>query len=450
MNKTLITLAGAGLAGSLLAVLLRQRGFPVELIERRDDPRGQRLGQGRSINLALAERGMAALRMAGLEAAVLQEAVPMRGRMIHDRDGRQQYQSYSADGTEAIWSVSRHGLNVTLLKAAAAAGASLRFGLRLAAVDLAGRSLSLIDERGGPARRESYSILIGSDGAGSAVREAIARRHAETPRVEPLGHAYKELCIEPVAGEFVLEPNALHIWPRQDFMLIALPNADRSFTCTLFLGNAAMAELDEETKVREFFEREFPDACALMPDYAEQFAQNPTGSLATLYCEHWSDAASALILGDAAHAIVPFHGQGMNCAFEDCADLARRLDADPAPGWPELFRQVVEARRPQARAIAAMALENYREMRDSVADPEFQRRKALEHALGQRFPGRYRSRYEQVSFTTTPYASAYAAGLAQAELLTELLADQPAGELDLARIDWGRAEAWLVARDAVA
>lgn len=393
---------------------------------------------------------MAALRMAGLESVVLAEAVPMRGRMIHDRDGRQHFQSYSADGTQAIWSVSRHGLNVTLLKAAAAAGATLRFGQRLAAVDLAARALTLIDETGGPPRRESYAVLIGADGAGSAVREAIARRHGETPRIEPLGHAYKELAIESVDGGYALEPNALHIWPRQDFMLIALPNADRSFTCTLFLGNAAMGELSDDVRLCEFFEREFPDACALMPDYVEQFRRNPTGSLATLYCEHWSDGASALILGDAAHAIVPFHGQGMNCAFEDCADLAARLDSPPP--WPELMRAVVEARRPQARAIAAMALENYREMRDSVADPDFQRRKALEHALGQRFPGRYQSRYEQVSFTTTPYATAYAAGLDQAELLNELLnellAGQPVGEFDPAQIDWARAEAWLTARDA--
>lgn len=448
MSKPLITLAGAGLAGSLLAVLLRQRGHPVELIERRADPRLQPIGQGRSINLALAERGMAALRMAGLEAMVLEAAVPMRGRMIHDRDGRQQYQSYSADGLQAIWSVSRHGLNVALLKAAAEAGATLRFGQRLTAVDLSARALTILDETGGPPRRESYALLIGADGAGSAVREAIARRHGETPRVESLGHAYKELAIEPVDGEFALEPHALHIWPRQDFMLIALPNSDRSFTLTLFLGNAAMAELDNAARVRAFFEREFPDACALMPDYVEQFQQNPTGGLATLYCEHWSDGSAALILGDAAHAIVPFHGQGMNCAFEDCADLAARLDAAPSLPWPELLRAVVEARRPQARAIAAMALENYREMRDSVADPDFQRRKALEHALGQRFPGRYRSRYEQVSFTTTPYATAYAAGLAQAELLSDLLSAQSAGEFDPTRIDWARAEAWLAARDA--
>ncbi|MCU0753689.1 MAG: FAD-dependent monooxygenase [Xanthomonadales bacterium] len=447
MSKPLITLAGAGLAGSLLAVLLRQRGFPVELIERRADPRRQRAGQGRSINLALAERGMTALRMAGVEAAVLDAAVPMRGRMIHDREGRQQYQSYSADGTQAIWSVSRHSLNVTLLEAAASAGATLRFGQRLSAVDLAARALTIVDETGGPPRRESYAVLIGSDGAGSAVREAISRRHGETPRIEPLGHAYKELSIEPVAGDFALAPHALHIWPRQDFMLIALPNADRSFTCTLFLGNAAMAELDGAAAVQAFFAREFPDACALMPDYVEQFLQNPVGQLATLYCEQWSDGA-ALILGDAAHAIVPFHGQGMNCAFEDCADLARRLDADPSANWPERFAAVVEARRPQARAIAAMALENYREMRDSVADPDFQRRKALEHALGQRFPGRYRSRYEQVSFSTTPYAEALAAGLAQQALLTELLAAQPAGEWDPKCMDWARAEAWLDARDA--
>ncbi len=447
MSKPLITLAGAGLAGSLLAVLLRQRGFPVELIERRADPRLQRVGQGRSINLALAERGMTALRMAGVAEAVLDTAVPMRGRMIHDREGRQQYQSYSADGTRAIWSVSRHGLNVTLLQAAAAAGAALRFGQRLSTVDLQARVLGLRDEVAGTPRRESYALLIGADGAGSAVREAISRRHGETPRIEPLGHAYKELSIEPAAGAFALDPGALHIWPRQDFMLIALPNADRSFTCTLFLANAQMAALDSTPAVQAFFEREFPDACALMPDYAEQFLHNPVGQLATLYCEHWT-ADQALILGDAAHAIVPFHGQGMNCAFEDCAELATRLDASSTPHWPTLFAEVVAARRPQARAIATMALENYREMRDSVADPDFQRRKALEHALGQRFPGRYRSRYEQVSFTTTPYAEAYAAGLAQAELVSELLAEQPAGELDLARIDWARAAAWLAARDA--
>lgn len=422
MTSTPITIAGAGLAGALLALMLRQRGFSVEVIEQRADLRSAALAQGRSINLALAERGRSVLAAAGVVDRVLDEAVAMPGRMIHCEDGSQQFQPYSADGESAIWSVSRGRLNRTLVQAAADAGVTFRFDTKLVAVDLAARTLRLQDLKRDVALRESFHCVIGADGAGSMVRTVIEARSGHSSRTEWLGHSYKELCIPARDGEFALRPDALHIWPRHDFMLIALPNHDRSFTCTLFLsttGDNSFAALQDENAVRRFFEKYFASAIALMPDYLAQYAANPVGPLGTLYSPHWHVGAHALILGDAAHPIVPFHGQGMNAAFEDVGALVEQVTGSGFSA--EGFATFAAERKPQADAIAVMALENYAEMRDAVADPMFQLRKKLEHELTRRYPAHYRSRYELISFTTTPYAQAQRRGWQNDVTLAALL-----------------------------
>lgn len=441
MKRPEITLIGAGLVGGLLAALLAQRGFRVEVFERRPDPRVAGFAGGRSINLALAERGLHALRQAGLAEAVMQQAVMMRGRMVHDRDGRTNLQRYGVDDREVIWSVSRGGLNVLLLDAAERAGARIHFGQRLASADFAAGTIDL-EDGGGARRTHAAGLLLGADGAGSALRAAIDRATPLGERIEPLGHGYKELEIPPLAdfpagalppalaaarahGErFALEPNALHIWPRGGYMCIALPNAEGSFTVTLFLPNAgahpSFATVADAGSATAFFRDDFADALALMPRFAADYDAHPVGVLATLYLDRWHLDGRALLLGDAAHAIVPFHGQGMNAGFEDAAELAPLLDAqadDPAAVFAEFERR----RRPNAEAIAAMAIENYIEMRDAVADPHYLLKRALGEALTVRAPRHYKSRYRLVSFTRVPYAYARERGRAQDALLEELL-----------------------------
>ncbi|GAP67240.1 2-polyprenyl-6-methoxyphenol hydroxylase-likeoxidoreductase [Mizugakiibacter sediminis] len=441
MTRPRITLIGAGLVGGLLATLLAQRGFRVEVFERRPDPRVAGFTGGRSINLALAERGLHALRQAGLNEAVMRQAVMMRGRMVHDRDGRTNLQRYGVDDREVIWSVSRGGLNMLLLDAAERAGASLHFGQRLLTADFAAGTIELEDPAGAR-RTHAAGLLLGADGAGSALRAAIDCVTPLGERVEPLGHGYKELEIPPLAdfpagtlppalaaararGErFALEAHALHIWPRGGYMCIALPNAEGSFTVTLFLPNTgahpSFATVRNAAKARPFFRDDFADALELMPAFDVDYDAHPVGALATLYLDRWRLGGQALLLGDAAHAIVPFHGQGMNAGFEDAAELAPLLDAEP--GDPAaVFAEFERRRRPNAEAIAAMAIENYIEMRDAVADPHFLLKRALGEALTQRAPRHFKSRYRLVSFTRVPYAYARERGRAQDALLEELL-----------------------------
>ena len=415
-----ITIAGAGLAGSLLAAFLARRGYAVTVYERRGDPRVEGYVGGRSINLALAERGMHALRLAGLEADVLAQAVMMRGRMVHFADGRTQLQRYGRDDSEVIWSVNRGRLNTTLIDAAERAGATIHFGMRLGAVDFAHQRVTLHDERDGVERDVRVESIVGCDGAGSALRAAIAKEIELGERFEPLGHGYKELEIPPEKGA-ALERNALHIWPRTNYMCIALPNADGSFTVTLFLpneGDPGFSTVTDAGAASALFARDFADAVPLMPALAQDFAANPVGMLGTLTLERWHLDHRALLLGDAAHAIVPFHGQGMNCAFEDCVEL----DALAAAGgdWHEVYAEFERRRRPNAEAIAQMALENYVEMRDRVDDPDFLLRRALERALAERHPDRFVPRYAMVTFRRVPYATARARGAVQSSILAEL------------------------------
>jgi kynurenine 3-monooxygenase len=428
------TIIGAGLAGALLATLLARRGWQVDVFERRGDPRVLGYAGGRSINLALAERGLHALRSADAADAVLDKAVMMRGRMVHFLDGSQQLQRYGRDDSEVIWSVSRGELNIVLIDAAEAAGARLHFDRRLDDVDFDTRTARFIDDREGGIHAHAFTTLLGADGAGSALRLQMSRHVDLGQRLESLGHSYKELEIPPTAGgDFSIEPNALHIWPRGSYMCIALPNDERTFTVTLFLpneGDPSFATIQSGADARALFERDFADALPLIPELEHDFVHNPAGTLATLYLDRWHLDGRAVLLGDAAHAMVPFHGQGMNCAFEDCVALAAHLDTyiDIA----DAFAAFVAERRPNAQAIQAMALENYLEMRARVDDADFLLQRALERQLAERHPQRFVPRYAMVTFRRLPYATAFERGQVQRELLVEATS----GRDSLDAIDW--------------
>ncbi len=426
------TLVGAGLAGSLLAIYLARRGHRVTLLERRLDPRKTGASGGRSINLALANRGIAALEEVGVMDRVRPELIPMAGRMLHDEEGRLRIVPYGNKPHEVIYSVSRAGLNAVLLDAAEATGrVSIRFGETVSGVDFANRRVL--------PQMTPYDVLIGTDGSASAVRAAILERTGGRLDEEPLGHGYKELSIPPAeGGGFRKEKNALHIWPRGEYMLIALPNIDGSFTVTLFLPNHGEESFDALTTpeaVLALFESRFGDAIPLMPRLTEDFFANPTGHLETIRCAPWWFEDQALVLGDAAHAIVPFHGQGMNAAFEDCSAFDRCLDGPDRP-WNEVFAEFERRRRPNTNAIADMALENYVEMRSTVREPKFQLKKDLSFRLEERHPGRFIPRYSMVMFHTIPYAEAQRRGAIQEEILDELTgAASSVDEVDLARAD---------------
>ncbi|MGD9584352.1 MAG: FAD-dependent oxidoreductase [Lysobacterales bacterium] len=432
-----LTIIGAGLAGALLATLLARRGCQVRVFERRPDPRASGYSGGRSINLALSERGLAGLRRAGLEAELMAQAVMMRGRMIHEIGAEPYLQRYGRDDSEVIWSVGRGQLNLSLIDAAEAAGARFCFDAGLAAVDWQQQRLTVADAVG---RRQTheFTALIGADGAGSALRGEMQREAALGESIEPLGHGYKELSI-PAApgGGFRIEPHALHIWPRGGYMLIALPNVDASFTVTLFLPNQGVpsfASLTDTDTVTRFFREEFASALDLMPDARRAFAENPIGMLATLRLERWHLDGRAVLLGDAAHALVPFLGQGMNCAFEDCVELDQLLAG--SDDLAAVFAEFSARRKPHADAIAAMAIENYAEMRDAVADDRFQLQKAIEQLLAERHPERFVPRYSMVSFRRIGYADARARGKLQAALLAELSAGiEHPEQLDLHHAD---------------
>jgi kynurenine 3-monooxygenase len=432
-----LTIVGAGLAGALLATLLARRGWSVDVFERRGDPRIEGYAGGRSINLALAERGLHALRSADAADAVREHAVMMRGRMVHFLDGGEQLQRYGRDDSEVIWSVSRGELNITLIDAAEAAGARLHFDRRLDAVDFDARMATFLGD--GHAHMHRFEALLGADGAGSAVRQQMQQVAPLGERMEWLDHGYKELEIPPAFdGGFRMEPNALHIWPRGRYMCIALPNDERTFTVTLFLpshdggrGTPSFETVVSGADARALFARDFADALPLIPDLESDFESHPTGTLATLYLDRWSLADKAVLLGDAAHAMVPFHGQGMNCAFEDCVSLAHHLDA--APDRAMAFAAFEAERLPNARAIQQMALENYLEMRERVDDADFLLQRALERALAERHPDRFVPRYAMVTFRRIPYAVAFERGRVQRELLVEATR----GRDSLDGIDWG-------------
>ncbi len=448
-----ITIVGAGLAGSLLAVELARLGQSVTVYERYPDPRRQQAPAGRSINLALAERGRSALARAGLLEQIEEFALPMAGRMLHDPSGDTRLQPYGQQDDEVIWSVHRGNLNLALINAAERAGVSLHFDRQLDSVDFQNRRLAFRDSNDQP-HQADFRLAIGADGAGSALRQAMDRIHPVGQREEPLGHGYLELTIPPGEdGQFQLESDALHIWPRGGYMMIALPNPDASFTCTLFLATAGdndqpgFDQLSDPADMRRFLKANFADAVSLMPNLDQELAEHPVGYLATLYVDRWHLDDRAVLIGDAAHAIVPFHGQGMNAAFEDVIALADCLtdcmtDSLVTKSADEkVLADFVAERKPNADAIAAMALDNYLEMRDRVRDPRFHLIKELEWALENRLPGRFIPRYQMVMFhPEISYAEAWRRGERQRELL-ESLTD---GRDSISEVDLDRAEARVV------
>jgi kynurenine 3-monooxygenase len=405
-----VNIVGAGLAGSLLAILLARRGYGVTVYERRADPRTADLDAGRSINLALAARGIRGLERAGVLDRVMPLAIPMLGRMVHEHDGATELQRYGVRPEEVIHSVSRAALNRALVEAADSfGGVELKFGQTALGFSADSLTVRFRDAAGGGEYAAAARPTIATDGAGSAIRHALVARGVARVREAPLDHDYKELTIPARGGDYALEPNALHIWPRGGFMLIALPNLDRTFTATLFLarhGTNSFDGLRSAADVAAFFEREFPSARALIPDLEREFFEHPQGQLGTVYTDGWHSGGEVLLLGDAAHAIVPFHGQGMNCAFEDCVELDEMLGtgADVA----DVFSEFETRRKPNTDAIAAMALENYVEMREAVLDPEYRRRKKAAEAIEQRDANAI-PRYSMVMFhPEIPYAQALA------------------------------------------
>lgn len=440
-----VTICGAGLAGSLLATLLAQRGYRVRMFERLGDLRRETIPAGRSINLALAARGIRALELASVMPQVEPLLIPMPGRMLHDVSGEQTFLPYGKDANEVIYSVSRSGLNHVLLDAAERAGVEILFHHRVVDVDFAMRKLLVRAEKDDRSFAVDLHHVIAADGGGSVVRQAFVRSHAIAHSQDLLAHGYKELTIPPDArGRWRIEAHALHIWPRGGFMLIALPNTDGSFTATLFAphdGADSFAALRSPQAVRDFFARHFPDALPLIPAIEAEFAARPIGTMGTVRCARWSLGEDLLLIGDAAHAITPFHGQGMNCAFEDCAQLAALLagEADLARAFATFER----LRRPNTDAIAQMALENYEEMRDTVRDPKFQLQKMLSLELERRFPERFIPRYSMVTFhARIPYATALQRGAVQQDILDELT--RQASTLE--EVDWSRAAELIESR----
>lgn len=415
-----VTVVGAGLVGCLLTCYLARRGHQVTLYERRPDPRQAGAERGRSINLAISERGLDALRRLGLEERVLAAALPMSGRMMHAPDGSLTFQPYSADGRRSINSISRGDLNRLLLEEAEAQpGVTVRFEHRLTAQDEQEGRLEFDTPSGSVV--EKAQVVLGADGAFSAVRARLRNLPGVDYSQEYLDYGYKELTIPPGSG---LSQGALHIWPRGSSMMIALPNPDESFTCTLFWP---MGDFELQDVSRHFVQT-YPDAHALMPHLADDYAANPVGHLVTVRCSPWSVVGPRMVaglVGDAAHAIVPFYGQGANCGFEDCVELDRCLSetGDDFAAALELFER---RRKVNADTIANLALENFVEMRDKVASKVFLAQKRVEHALERALPGRYVSRYELVSFSTVPYAEVERRITRQRRLLALALAGSAA------------------------
>lgn len=398
---------GAGLGGSLMAALLGRDGWEVEVLERRLDPRQTRAEEGRSINLALSERGLHALGQLGLADEVLSKAVALPGRLMHAVDGTLTFQPYGRSG-QGINSVSRSDLNRQLLDAAEQSkGVRIRFGLRCRDVDPESGVVEVEDVRSGAIEKVSGDLIVGADGAFSAVRSRMARRDRYDYSQTFLEHAYKELTIPPAeGGAHRMEPHAMHIWPRGGYMMMAMGNRDGSFTVTLYLPYAGQDGFDllkTPDDVLKFFQQRFPDAIPLIPDLAEAFFANPTGSLVTVRCAPWH-MGKTVLLGDAAHAVVPFYGQGANASFEDCLSLAARLreSKDQAAALAAYEAD----RKPNTDALADLAIDNFREMRDKVASPLFLFRKKFEKFLNQLMPERYIPLYPMISFTRIPYAEA--------------------------------------------
>lgn len=414
---------GAGLVGSLLSVMLGRRGYQVKLIEKRPDLRKVKWEDGRTINLALSERGWRALDRVGIVAGVKELAIPMYGRMMHDEKGKLTFQPYGKEG-QSIYSVSRSLLNEELMNLAEEQRVQLLFEQKCMQVELEKPAIHLTHVVSGEQQIINPDILIGADGAFSAVRSTMQRTQRFNYQQYFIEHGYKELTIPPKAdGSWAIDKHALHIWPRGNFMLIALPNPDGSFTCTLFFpfeGEVSFEKIRTTADVTSYFETFFPDILPLMPNVADEYLQNPTSSLVTIRCYPWSYKDKAVIIGDAAHAIVPFYGQGMNAGFEDCVILDDLMEKH-GNNWLQIFKEYQTQRVANAEAIADLALQNFVEMRDYVADPKFLLRKKIEAHIHQLYPELWTPLYTMIAFSHIPYADALRLGRKQDAIMQQIM-----------------------------
>lgn len=419
-NKN-IAIAGAGLVGSLLSIYLARRGYNVSVFERRPDMRKGNVDAGRSINLALSNRGLRALEEVGVADAVRQVAIPMHGRVMHDLTGKLSFLAYGKEG-QYINSISRSGLNIVLMDEAEKHGVKLFFNHRCSHIDFDATSITL--QRSGEIITEDFDLIIGADGAFSAVRSLMQITDRFNYSQYYIDHGYKELHIPAgKSGEFLMEKNALHIWPRESFMLIALPNPDASFTCTLFFpfeGNPSFNSLKTKEEVADFLSITFPDAVKLNPNLLDDYFANPTSSLVTIRCFPWH-RNKTLVIGDAAHGIVPFYGQGMNAGFEDCRILNDML-SEYKDNWDRVLTEFPKKRKPDTDAIAQLAFDNFVEMRDLVADPEFLLRKKIESKIHALYPDKWIPLYSMVTFKDDlGYADAYQAGQRQKQIMDTVM-----------------------------
>lgn len=417
-----IAVIGAGLIGSLQAIYLAKKGYQVEVYEKRPDSRKSTAEGGRSINLALSDRGFKALQKVGLEEEIRNMAIPMDGRYIHNADGSETFQPYGKEG-QSIYSISRAGLNRKLMNTAEPFdNVDYFFDLACHDIDMDENEVHFKNTNTEEIIKKKFDRIFGTDGAFSAVRHRLQFTDRFNYSQTYLEHGYKELSIPDEGGSFKLPKNGLHIWPRKSFMLIALPNLDGSFTVTLFLafeGEHSFENLKTRDQVEEFFKKHFADAIELMPDYLDQFFDNPTSSLVMIKCSPWNYKDQVLLMGDASHAIVPFYGQGMNSGFEDCSVFEEVYHQEN--NWLDRFARFSKERKPDCDAICDLALQNFIEMRDLVADPEFLLRKEIEKHLHQKFPDKWVPLYSMVTFSDIPYSKAMNLGIKQRKIMDDIM-----------------------------
>lgn len=419
-----ITVLGAGLVGTLMAIYMAKKGFKVSLFEQRGDIRKLTLKEGRSINLAVSNRAWKAMEVLGIADRVREHVVPMTGRVMHSPTGNLSYQPYGKEG-QSIYSVSRGRLNQLLIDIAEQSGVRLHFGHKCTYVDLKhGISYFTVTAEELSERQADADLIIGADGAFSAVRKAMQRTDRFNFSQYYLEHGYKELTIPPKAdGSWALDPHALHIWPRGQFMLIALPNLSKTFTCTLFLpfeGAESFETLKSDKQIMDFFQKQFPDAVPLMPKLLEEYHGNPESSLVTISCYPWTRHSKAMLVGDACHAMVPFYGQGMNAGFEDVRIFTELIDKYEAD-WDEVLPAYENLRKPDNDAISELAMTNFIEMRDLVADPKFLLRKKIEARLHALYPDRWIPLYTMVTFSDLRYSQALQRGKEQEKIMQEVM-----------------------------
>jgi len=420
-----IAIVGAGLVGSLQAIYMAKKGYEVSVYEGRGDMRKATLSAGRSINLALSNRGWKAIEVAGIKNEIEKMAIPMHGRIMHDLEGNTTFQPYGKDG-EAIYSVSRGGLNQQLMNSAEAyKNVSFYFNHKCEDIDLSTNTIHFEDKMSGKLKEVKADRIFATDGAFSAIRTRLQKTDRFNYEQKFLSHGYKELSIPPAKdGGFLMDKNALHIWPRGEFMLIALANEDGSFTCTLFFpfeGKQSFKSLKTEEDVVAFFKEVFPDALEMMPTIGEEYFSNPTASLVTIKCSPWNYKDQILLMGDSSHAIVPFYGQGMNSGFEDCTVFNTIFETSNMD-WDQTFNQFSEKRKKDADAISDLALQNFIEMRDLVGDEQFLLRKKIEKRLFENHPSKWIPLYSQVTFSHIPYSEALAAGKKQEKIMDAIMA----------------------------